>query len=87
MSDAVKLETPLGNLLRKPKLKRLTSIVSSYQQPVKKVEHAKKEEKIALEPNQKIVNRFLMVKRLGSGGFGEVERERKRERERISSSL
>lgn len=74
MSDAVKLETPLGDLLRKPKLKRLTSIVSSIQhQPVKKVENLSKDEKIHIETNELIVERFLTVKKLGSGGFGEVE--------------
>lgn len=78
MSDAVKLETPLGDLLRKPKLKRLTSIVSSSQQqaPAKKIDAAPKEEKISVDANQLIAQRFLTVKRLGSGGFGEVKGER-----------
>ena len=79
MSDAVKLETPLGDLLRKPKLKRLTSIVSSSQQqpPAKKIDiAAPKEEKISVDANQRIAERFLTVKRLGSGGFGEVKEER-----------
>jgi hypothetical protein len=60
MSDALKLEIPLGGLHRKAK----SSIVNSFQ--------LFNNDKTILNKIQLIANRFIIVKRLGSGGFGEV---------------
>ncbi len=77
MSNTLKLEQPFdGVLLRKSKLKRITSIVSSFQPlnndktVVKKIETINKDK--SLDKIQLIGNRFTTIKRLGSGGFGEV---------------
>jgi hypothetical protein len=76
MSDALKLQLPLGGLLRKSKLKGITSVVSSFQAlnndktVLKKIDNAEKDQ--ILDNIQVIANRFTTMKRLGSGGFGEV---------------
>jgi hypothetical protein len=57
MSEVLKLEIPLGDLFRKSKLKRITSIGNSFQ---------------TLNNLQIIADRFIIIKCLGSGGFGEV---------------
>ena len=76
MSNVLKLETPLGVLFRKPKLKGITSIVSSCQ--------ILNNDQTEFKPNERlnndrlsndiqiIANRFITIKRLGSGGFGVV---------------
>ncbi|CAF3549819.1 unnamed protein product, partial [Rotaria sp. Silwood2] len=76
MSDVLKLEAPLGNVLRKSKLRGITSIISSFQAiDNDKIELKKNEESDknkSLDEIQVIANRFITIKRLGSGGFGEV---------------
>ncbi|CAF1231586.1 unnamed protein product [Rotaria sp. Silwood1] len=76
MSDVLKLEAPLGDVIRKSKLKGIKSIVSSFQ-PInndkiefKNNEHSDKN--ISLDKIQIVANRFITIRRLGSGGFGEV---------------
>ncbi|CAF4277058.1 unnamed protein product, partial [Rotaria sp. Silwood2] len=73
MSDVLKLEAPLGNVLRKSKLRGITSIISSFQAiDNDKIELKKNEESDknkSLDEIQVIANRFITIKRLGSGGF------------------
>ena len=76
MSDVLKLETPLGVALRKTKLKGKQSILSSLQPlnndqtRLKTIENSDKSK--PLNQIQTIADRFITVKHLGSGGFGEV---------------
>jgi hypothetical protein len=72
MSDVIKLEAPLGGLLRKSKFKGITSVVSSFQPLNNDKSVLQKNEDQTLENTQVIANRFTTIKRLGSGGFGEV---------------
>jgi hypothetical protein len=69
MSDVLKLEIPLGDLFRNAKLKRKSSFqaLNNDETIVKKSENNK-----LLDNIQIIANRFTTIKRLGSGGFGEV---------------
>lgn len=77
MSETLKLEVPVNaGLARRSKWKGLQSIVSSFQPlnhektVLKKSESTAKDK--ALDKSVTIANRFVTLKCIGSGGFGEV---------------
>lgn len=70
MSDNLQIEVPLGDLLRKHKLKGVTSKQNTLQPTDNDEQRIDKSENF--DKIQIIANRFKIIKSLGSGGFGEV---------------